>query len=275
MRDLDVTRARRLGGAIMVALTLPSAGMAQGTDAVPVLPPQIVSGLVTGRGPTDPLGDALVYVKGETFTAVTDSLGRYALPLPPGIWLLSVFHPRAAEMGLEQPPTSLVAVNVGESQRVDFALDQDALGSQSRPYALEAMEVVVSNARAERELQSGTRMDVLDRRVLEERRPTARHVGDLIQGEFLGVRVRQYSSNDVCIESPRGALIRDFRGVSPTSCLGRVAVVLDGILVDDAGGWLASLSPQAIESVEFLPAYAATTRYGRRASNGVLFIYTR
>lgn len=267
--------AFRLGLVTLVSLALPSTVMAQDLDTVPILPPQIVSGLVTGRGPTDLLGDALVYVKGEPFTAVTDSLGRYALPLPPGIWLLSVFHPRAAEMGLEQPPTSLVAVSSGVSQRVDFSLDQDALGSQSRPYALDAMEVVVNNTRTERELRSGVRMDVLDRDVLEDRRPTARHVGDLIQGEFLGLRIRQYSANDLCIEAPRGALIRDFRGVSPSSCLGQVAVVLDGMLVDDAGGWLATLSPDAIEGVEFLPAYAATTRYGRRAANGVLFIYTR
>ena len=270
----DLRTAFRLGRVILAGLFLPSSVIAQNQDTVPVLPPQIVSGLVTGRDPTDLLGDALVYVKGEPFTAVTDSLGRYALPLPPGIWLLSVFHPRAAEMGLEQPPTSLVAVDSGVSQRVDFSLDQDALGSQSRPYALDAMEVVVNNTRTEREVRSGVRMDVLDRDVLEDRRPTARHVGDLIQGEFLGVRIRQYAANDICIESPRAAMYRGGVG-SPSSCLGRVAVVLDGMLVDDPGGWLATLSPDAIESVEFLPAYAATTRYGRRAANGVLFIYTR
>ena len=62
---------------------------------------------------------------------------------------------------------------------------------------------------------------------------------------------------------------------SPGACPGRVALVVDGVLVDDPGPWLAGMLPSSIEAVEFLPAFHASTRWGRFAANGVLFIYTR
>ena len=100
----------------------------------------VVSGVVSGTGPDDPLPDALVYVQGQPVSAVTDSLGRYALPVPPGLWMITVFHERAAEMELSRPPTSLVTAERGRSIRVDFSLSPE-LGSQERPFALDAMDI--------------------------------------------------------------------------------------------------------------------------------------
>ena len=230
----------------------------------------VIRGVVSRTGPDDPLPDAHVYVRGQPFSAVTDSLGRYTLIVPPGLWMLTLFHEEAAEM--ERPPTSLVTAEAGSGFRVDFALEP-GLGSQARPFALEAMEVVVQGMAAEARARSGARYDVLDRRVLEERRETARHVGDLIQGQFVGVRVRQIDPSSLCIQAPRAGMIRSLDG--PGACPGRVALVVDGVLIDDPGGWLAGINPHSVEGVEFLPAFHATTRWGRYAANGVLFIYTR
>lgn len=261
---------------VVVGLTPPGAAQVAPTpkDTLDLSALAIVNGIVTGAASTDPLAEALVYVPGQPYSAVTDSTGQYALPVPEGLWVVTVFHPRAAEMGLEQPPTALVTAAMGSTVRLDFTLDPDALGTQARPYALEAMQVVVRATARDRIVREGARIDALDRAVLEDRRPTARHVGDLIAGQFLGVRVRQYAPNDVCIEAPRAAMTRTL-SPSPTACTGRVAVVLDGMLLDDPGGWLVGLSPQAIERVEFMPALQASTRFGRHAANGVLFIYTR
>lgn len=260
----------------VVGLASPGAAQVASTpkDTVDLSSLAIINGIVTGTAPTDRLAEALVYVPGQPYSAVTDSTGQYALPIPEGLWMVTVFHPRAAEMGLEQPPTALVTATMGSTVRLDFTLDPDVLGTQTRPYALEAMEVVVRATARDRIVRQGARVDALDPAVLEDRRPTARHVGDLIAGQFLGVRVRQYAPDDICIEAPRAAMTRTLRP-SPTACAGRVTVVLDGMVLDNPGGWLVGLSPQAIERVEFMPAFQASTRFGRYAANGVLFIYTR
>lgn len=261
---------------VLVALSaLPGASAAQSVerrDTLDLSAFAVVNGVVLGEGTHDPLPDALVYVPGEPYSAVTDSLGRYALPLPRGLWVVTVFHPRAAEIGLATPPTSMVTTEPGDPLRLDFALDTASVGSQARPYALDAMEVVVRGTEREREVRSGARIDVLGPDVLEERRVTSRHVGDLIQGEFIGVRVFQYDASKVCVQAPRGAMIRTGQEVE---CPGQVAVVLDGALLADPGAWLATLAPDAIERVEFEPAFSASTRWGLRGGNGVLYIYTR
>lgn len=246
---------------------------AQSVDVAELLETQgIVMGVVTGATPDDVLAGASVYVRGEEYTAVTDSNGIYAMAMPPGAWVLTVFHPAAAEAGLPQPPTALVTVERGEQVRADFSLADAALGSVARPYALDAMEVVVEGMR-ERRREVGAHVQTLDAETLEARLPSARHVGDLIQGEFTGVRVRQMDASSLCVEATRSAMVRSYRGAG--ECSGRVAVVLDGIPLAESGAVLAGLSPDAIERVEFLPGFWATTRLGMRAGNGVLYIWTR
>ena len=70
------------------------------------------------------------------------------------------------------------------------------------------------------------------------------------------------------------AMVRSVNGVAPQACPGQVAVILDGIFVEEPSGFLASLAPDQIERIEFIPALAASTRYGLRAGNGVLVITT-
>ena len=154
-------------------------------------------------------------------------------------------------------------------------MDPEAVGSQASPYVLEALEVMVEGFRSQPQREIGAHMELLDREVLEARRPAARHVGDLIQGQFTGIRVRNFNNNEVCIEAPRAAMARSAGGTDLASCAGRVAVVLDDVILTDPGPVLAGMSPDAVTRIEYLPAFWATTRWGRRAGNGVLFIWTR
>lgn len=246
---------------------------AQERETAPVV--AVVSGIVTGSGPDDPLPGAMVYVKGQSFSAMTDSLGRYAMAVLPGAWLVSVYHGRSAELGLDEPPTSFVTTTPGGRLRLDFSLREESLGTQARPYTLEALEVVVAGQLTELQRAEGAHVDFIDRARIEARLPSARHLGDLIQGEFTGLRIMEFGAGNLCVAARRAAMVRSFEGVAPESCPGQVAVVLDGIFVDDPAGFLASLAPDQIERVEFMPAMTASTRYGLRAGNGVLLITTR
>ncbi len=233
----------------------------------------IILGQVTGAALDEPLAGAMVYIQGQNFTAVTDSIGLYALEIPPGAWVLSMYHPRAAELGLERAPTNFVTVDAGTKLRVDFTLAEDVLGSQASPYVLEALSVMVEASRTVERRDVGANVQVLRPEVLALRQKSARHVGDLIQGQFTGVRVLTPRGPDVCVEASRAAMVRTLGG--PRYCEGRVAVIIDDIMVDNPGGFLESLPPDAVVRVEFMPAYDASTRYGRRAANGALLIWTR
>lgn len=261
--------------ALALALsTAPSAG--QESDARPPGPPPgVLVGQVTGEALDDPLEGALVYIKGQDFATVTDSMGIYAMAVPPGAWIVSVYHPRAAEMGLPRPPTSFLTLSSGGRLRVDFTLDPAVLGSQQSPYVMEALEVMVEGFTRRPELEVGANMEVLDPDVLAARLPGARHVGDLIQGQFSGLRVHHTRGIDLCVETARGGTVRRAGGGGSGTCPGRVAVVLDGIMLVDPGPTLRGMSPDAVARVEYLPATWATTEWGSRAGNGVLYIWTR
>lgn len=262
--------------AVLVLLTGAAAGSAQEPDPPPPrAPPAVVVGLVTGEALDDPLEGALVYVQGQEYAALTDSLGIYVMVVPPGAWIASVYHPRAAELGLARPPTSFLTLTSGARLRVDFSLDRDVLGSQQSPYVMEALEVMVDGFTQRPELEVGAHMEVLDPAVLAARLPAARHVGDLIQGQFSGLRVHHTRGVDLCIETGRAGTVRRAGGDGSGTCPGRVAVVLDGIMLVDPGPTLRGMSPDGIARIEYLPATWATTEWGARAGNGVLYIWTR
>lgn len=262
-------------------LAVANAAVAQAPDAPPPPPshagppPAVVVGRVTGEALDDPLEGALVYIQGREFAALTDSMGVYAMAVPPGAWIASVYHPRAAELGLARPPTSFMTLTSGARLRVDFTLDREVLGSQRSPYVLEALEVMVEGFTRRPEREVGAHMEVLDPAVLAARLPAARHVGDLIQGQFSGLRVHHTRGIDLCIETGRAGVVRRAGGDGTGTCPGRVAVVLDGIMLVDPGPTLRGMSPDGIARIEYLPATWATTEWGARAGNGVLYIWTR
>ncbi len=259
--------------ALYASAALPGTG--QDWKDLPGPPPAIVVGQVTGARLDEPLGGAMVYVHGQDFAAVTDSLGLYALPLPPGAWIVSVYHARAAEMGLANPPTSFLTLTDGARIRVDFALDPAQMGSQQRPYVMEALEVMVSGSSARRRWEVGANLEVLDPGVLASRIPAARDIGDVIDGQFSGIRVSRLVRNEVCVRARRSSMIRRGGRVARGACDGRVAVVLDGVILVDPGPTLEGLAPDAVTRVEYLPAMWASTEWGARGANGVLFIWTK
>ena len=235
-------------------------------------PSAVVVGAVHGEDGATPVAGAVVYVRGRSYTTLTDSLGRYTLPVPEGAWLVSVYHDLGRELGLPEPPTAFVTVERGQALRVDFEFDRVEWGSRRRPFLLEELDVEVEKETTREARVAGVRIDVMDGEKLRRRREVATHVGDLIRGEFLGVRVTEPEMGAVCVAARRGAANSQAR---LGNCRGQVAVVVDGIIMSDPSRYLYNLPPRDIERIEFLPAVYATTRWGRRAGNGVLFIHTR
>jgi len=70
----------------------------------------VVRGYVTGSDDAERLAGAVVYVKDSPHTTVANSSGFYELVVPEGMWIISAFHARGQELGLEGAPSALVAV---------------------------------------------------------------------------------------------------------------------------------------------------------------------
>lgn len=250
----------------VVTLSLLALGSANGTA-------QTESGEIRGRvyggELSAPLAGAVVYVLETDWTAVTDSIGRFGfLDVPTGFYIVSVYHPEMAKLGLTEPPEGVVGVEEGRVSPIDFQVGSGLeAGSADNPYMLEPLTVVTTRRSTERRRREGARLDVVSREEIELLEMTARNVGDLIR-EIPGLRVRDIGGS-VCVQTRRS--IARGGGICP----GMVPVFVDDARVWDAGSYLATLSPQLIERVEYLSAIIAGARYGSIGGRGVLLVYTR
>ena len=275
--------ARALGWVALVAAAHPALGAGAprfgsaarlgAQEAAPATPPLgLVRGHVLGQGPSDPLAGALIYVSGLTITALADSSGAYRLPLPEGAWVVSVYHVRAAELGLEDAPSALVTVVAGDTTLADFTVVEEALGTQANPFRAEGLRVLVGRRVEDRKRSEGGRIDVVDFDEIAERVATARNLADVIRGTFPSLRIRKPGAGELCVETRR-VTTQPIRAGG--DCTGMVAVVLDGVLVFDPEHVLPTIPPRDVKRVEFINAILAGARYGTLGGNGVLVIYTR
>ncbi len=114
----------------------------------------------------------------------------------------------------------------------------------------------------------------IDRAAIEEVVGRSRHVGEIIRWQNIpGLNVRETYTHGmetgVCIESGR----RPRR--SPDELCNMVTVYVDDVYVGSPEIALQALNPNDVDAIAFLRGHEASTRYGRRSSNGVLLIYTR
>ena len=215
---------------------------------------------LTGR----PIPEAHISLRNLQIETQTDPQGRFRLEgLPGGKAILEVRDPRYGEQSRE------LSVKPGERLEVELRI-------AARTLELEPL-TVRAFSRAELESRSrGVRLDRLTRAQIAELEPTARHVGDLIRGRFPNVRVREMNPRgiveELCIETGRRMITVREGGAS--KCY-PVEVYVNGSRIGDAGTYLLTLSPNAIESVELLTPILAGARYGTQAGRGVLEIYTR
>lgn len=243
----------------------------------------VLIGLAVDSTTGNPLAGAAVYLRESDASAVSDSLGRFALgPVPVGLYRVSFFHDRLRQLGVAAAPLYLVDLTKGGIIRADLYVPRgeelDRLKDQDlpdvEPIMLQTIEVVADRGQDRRDLRmrSGGNISVLERDQIEPRVAEARHIGDLLQG-FASLRITAPGGGVLCVESRRTASLRSSSGGG--RCRATVAVYLDGVPLADPEFTLLQIRPQDIERVEFVNGLIAGARYGRDAGNGVLLVETR
>ena len=225
----------------------------------------------------DPVVGAQVFVAGPGLAAVaaagrirtlTDEEGRYTLAnIPAGRTRI-----RTALVGYSQQFT-LVTVVAGQTSEINFQLKRSVI-------KLDA--VVVSGAGGQvQKKQLGNTIVTVDASQLEFAPVT--DFGSAIAGREPSV-VGLPSGG----LAGQGARIR-IRGTNSLSMSNEPVVYIDGVRVDNFGGFaglgsptpagqpsrLDDINPESIERIEILKGAAAATLYGSEASSGVIQIFTK
>lgn len=205
-----------------------------------------VTGTVTDAGDGSTLPGVSVQVKGTNQGTVTNVDGTYELNVAPdGVLVYRFIGMTTREITVE-----------GRSI-IDVALETAATALS---------EVVVMGYGTERAVGSVVGSISTVNAAEIESRPMA-NVWDAMQGKIAGVQV--YTSTGEPSESSSVRL----HGVGSLSASSTPLYVLDGVPIASAN--VLSLNPNDIENVTFLKDASATSIYGSRAANGVMYITTK
>lgn len=253
----------RMTGLIAAAVMLGLAGA--GTSARAQVPPTgggAVEGVVRDAGTQQPLANAQVFVAGTAIGASTSAAGAFRLTNVP----VGTVEVRVRLIGYAQQSRS-VTVTLGETARVEFALQQSAL-------QLEAVVTTGTGTAVETKKLGNTigTVDVADLRSAPIQNPT-----EALAARMPGVMVLPSSG-----VTGGGARIR-IRGNASLSQSNNPIIYIDGVRMDNGGSGfggtptsrLDDIDPTSIERIEVLKGAAAATLYGTEASNGVIQIFTK
>ncbi len=247
-----------------------------------------------------PVGDALVIVVNEASEPIaslfTEADGTFSISVPGrGAYMLGVT--RAGYQKAITPQLDLVA----ETVTVEIFLPP-------APIALDS--ITVTSARntpdagrlrglIEGERRRGTLVGRLTRAEIDARGPRGDLISLLTTMNIPGLRARRMALSTgapetaICVETGRNRSVMQKTGsrlASGTNQLGTtnqddiearagacamVAVYLDDVHVPDPGEVISSITPADLEGVEILPPLEALARYGFRAANGALLLWTR
>jgi TonB-linked SusC/RagA family outer membrane protein len=247
---------RQLLIATVLGSTLTSVAAAQAT----------ISGLITGRESSQPLGDVRVTVVGSTITTTTNAEGRYTLRnVPPGVQAV-----RALRLGYQEGKKQItVQSGVGVTMDLDFVLSQSAL---------QLTEVVTTATGQERRVEVGNAIANVNAATRVAETPV-HSVAELILANAPGVVIAPSNM------SGGGQTIR-IRGLNSLSRSNAPIYVVDGVRVDGGSGGMGGtggtnssrlndINPEEIENVEVVRGPSAATLYGTDAANGVIVITTK
>lgn len=205
-----------------------------------------VFGVVRDANGTEVLGVA-VTIKGTHQGTQTDINGRYTIQVNQGETLEFSF------LGLKTK-----TVKVGASSRIDVILEDEV-------QRLEELVVVGYGSGRKVGNVVGSVAHVSGRQIAQ--RP-ASTLTDALQGKVAGVAVASTTGNPAATPT---VVIHGVGSLGGTSS--QPLYVIDGIIVDDEA--LLSLNSADIESVSVLKDASATSIYGSRAANGVIYITTK
>ena len=219
--------------------------------------PVEVQGAITDQSSGDAIDGAYVRLEGaQSYSTGSAPDGGYSFSrVEPGPYVLRVEH---IGYGTQ---THAVVVEGGGMFEMDIGLATDAV-------ELPGIVVTAVSARERERLSRGTLVGFIERDQIEARENEARHVGDLIRGNIHALSVREDPNyGGLCIEARRER--------APYPQCNMVMVFIDGMQIYEAGAYVASLPPQQIQDIEFVPSSLAGSRYGTGARYGVLLIRTR
>ncbi len=205
-----------------------------------------ITGTVTDAGDGSTLPGVSILIKGTSQGTVTDINGRYELNANSNATLVFSFIGMLTQ-----------EIEVGGRSIINVAMETEmtALG-----------EVVIIGYGTARPV--GTVIGSLTKVSAEklESKPVA-NVWDALQGQVAGLQVYTSSGEPSQLSSVR------LHGTGSLGASSTPLYVLDGVPI--ASGNILSVNPNDIESVTVLKDASATSIYGSRAANGVIYITTK
>lgn len=206
-----------------------------------------ITGTVTSAEDGEPLIGATIQAKGTGIGVATDFDGKYSISVPASATVLEV---RSIGMKMQD-------VQIGGRTIINVVLEPDME---------ELEEVVVVGYGSAKKVGTvvGSVAQVSGEKIAS--RPQS-SVIDAIQGQVSGLQV--YSSTG---EPGTNQSIR-LHGIGSLGASSSPLFVLDGVAVSSAA--FQALNPNDIETVNVLKDASATSIYGSRAANGVVYITTK
>ena len=261
---------------------------------------QRIAGSVIDPVSGTPVGDALVIVVNAASDPIaslfTEADGTFSIGVPGrGAYMLGVT--RAGYQRAITPQLNIVADTVTLEiflPPTPIAMDSITVTSvRNTPDAGRLRGLI------EEERPRGTLVGRLTRAEIEARGPRSDLIALLRTMNIPGLRARRMALSTgapetaICVEAGRNRSVipkTRSRLASPNNQLGTtdeddiearagacamVAVYLDDVHVPNPGEVLSSITPTELQGVEILPPLEALARYGFRAANGALLLWTR
>jgi len=206
-----------------------------------------ISGTVTGSEDGLPLPGVSVVVSGTTLGVATDIEGRYAISVPQSATTLE-----ASFIGMKT-----IEIPIAGRTVIDIVMEPDIQ---------KVNEIVVIGYGTAKRV--GTTVGSLKRVSSDELedRPSP-NMFDALQGKVAGVQTYSSSGEPTQVSSVR------LHGVGSLGASSTPLYVVDGVPVDNSS--ILALNANDFESVTVLKDASATSIYGSRAANGVIFITTK
>lgn len=205
-----------------------------------------VTGVVTDLSDKSPLSGATVKVKGTSTGVICDLNGEFIINAD-----------RSAILEVSFIGMQTIEVPVNGRTTINVQLQSDAV--------LLSETVIIGYGTAKKVGNVvGTINQVNSEKI--QNKPVA-NVMDALQGQVAGLQVYTSSGEPSATSSVR------LRGVGSLTAGNTPLYVLDGIPIDP--GTMVSLNPNDFESVTVLKDASATSIYGSRAANGVIYITTK
>ena len=297
--------SRRLGKAAGIGMTdacrvaAVAAGIALTSGAAIPAAAQTIRGTVTDPASGAVVADALVVMVNDdgerVATVFTSADGTFAFAPPePGGYMVGV-----TGLGYQQAITPRLSLGNADIS-LDIFLPPD-------PLTLDSLTVVSTRNTPDAgrlrglimpERHRGTLVGRLTRAEIESRGPRSDLVSLLATMNIPGLRARRYAlstgapETGVCVElgrnrsvlaktasrlrlasDPLGFATQDDIEARADACA-MMAVYIDDFPVSDPANVLAAVTPTDLDRIEVLPPLEALARYGARAANGALMLWT-